>query len=192
MLHDQLNTTTNNSFVINNQKLVHLATKINSLRQILNIYNKNAEEPTLPEREEDDGFDGEEFEHRLKRSQKVTGGEVEEEEGIQSQTDRDVVDDGDVKVTSRYTIWRETSQGVKHRSFKKADVVLLGMLIQDERNKWQGGSLKISIVIFAKSLQKDGDDSHDGLDDTELKRGLDDDISNRSRWVAFFFFAGSV
>lgn len=77
---------------------------INSLRQILNIHNENAEEPTLPEREEDDGFDGEEFEHRLKRSQKVTGGEVEEEEGIQSQTDRDVVDDGDVKVTSRYTI----------------------------------------------------------------------------------------
>lgn len=77
---------------------------INSLRQILNIYNKNVKEPTLPEREEDDGFDGEEFEDRFKRSQKVTGCEVEEEEGIESQTDRDVVDDGDVKVTSRYTI----------------------------------------------------------------------------------------
>ncbi len=58
----------------------------------------------MPEGEEDDGFNGEEFEHRLKRSQKVTGGEVEEEEGIESQTDRDVVDDGDVKVTSHYTI----------------------------------------------------------------------------------------
>lgn len=67
---------------------------------------------------------------------------------------------------------------MKHSSFKKADVVLRDA----DTNEWQGGSLKISIVVFAKSLQKDGDDSHDGLDDTELKCGLDD-ISNRSQWV---------
>lgn len=73
---------------------------------------------------------------------------------------------------------------MKHSSFKKADVVLLR---DADTNEWQGGSLKISIVVFAKSLQKDGDDSHDGLDDTELKCGLDDDMSNRSQWVMVRF-----
>lgn len=35
-------------------------------------------------------------------------------------------------------------------------------------------SLKVSIMIFAKGLQEDGDDGHDGFDDTELKSGLHD------------------
>lgn len=40
---------------------------------------------TLPEGEEDDGFDGEELEYRLKWSQEVLGSEVEKEQSVESQ-----------------------------------------------------------------------------------------------------------
>ena len=40
---------------------------------------------TLPEGEEDDGFDGEELEHRLKGPQEVSGSEVEQEQSVESQ-----------------------------------------------------------------------------------------------------------
>lgn len=42
---------------------------------------------TLPEGEEDDGFDGEELEYWLKRSQEVPGSEVEKEQSVESQAD---------------------------------------------------------------------------------------------------------
>lgn len=35
-------------------------------------------------------------------------------------------------------------------------------------------SLKISVMIFAKGLQDDGDDCHDGFDDAELESRLED------------------
>ena len=56
--------------------------------------------PTLPEREEDDGLDGEEFEDGLKGLQQLPGGRVEEEQGVQRQADRGVVDEGDVQVAA--------------------------------------------------------------------------------------------
>lgn len=51
---------------------------------------------TLPEGQEDDRFDGEEFEHRLVRPEQVACCEEEEEEGVERQADGEVVDDGDV------------------------------------------------------------------------------------------------
>lgn len=56
--------------------------------------------PTLPEGEEDDGLDGEEFEDGFKGLQELPGGEVEEEQGVESQADGDVVDEGDVEVAA--------------------------------------------------------------------------------------------
>ena len=58
----------------------------------------------MPERKEDDRFDGEEFEHGFIWSEEVTGGEEEEEQGVEGQTDRKVVDDGNVQVASIYTV----------------------------------------------------------------------------------------
>lgn len=63
--------------------------------------------PTLPEGEEDDGLDSDELEDWLKRAQQVHGGKVEEEKGIKGQADREVVDDGDVEVSTVDTVGRE-------------------------------------------------------------------------------------
>lgn len=56
--------------------------------------------PTLPEREEDDGLDGEELEDGLEGLQELPGGEVEKEQGVEGQADGDVVDEGDVEVAT--------------------------------------------------------------------------------------------
>lgn len=66
--------------------------------------------PTLPEGQEDDGLDGEEFEHRLVRPEQVTGCKEEEEESVESQADGEVVDDGDVKVSSIYAAQKQTNR----------------------------------------------------------------------------------
>lgn len=63
--------------------------------------------PTLPEGEEDDSLDGDELEDWLIWAQQVHGGEVEEEKGIKGQADREVVDDGDVEVSTVDTAGRE-------------------------------------------------------------------------------------
>lgn len=63
--------------------------------------------PTLPEGEEDDSLDGDELEDWLERTQQIHGGEVEEEKGIKGQADREVVDDGDVEVSTVDTVGRE-------------------------------------------------------------------------------------
>lgn len=55
---------------------------------------------TLPEGEEDDRLDHEELEHGAVGDEQVAGGEVEEEESVEGQADRDVVDDGHVQVTT--------------------------------------------------------------------------------------------
>ena len=49
--------------------------------------------------------------------------------------------------------------------------------------KCKGGccSLKISIMIFAKGLQDDGDDCHDGFDRAELESRLEDTQQLRMR-----------
>lgn len=60
----------------------------------------SAAPPTLPEREEDDGLDGEELEDRLEGLQKLPGGEVEKEQGVESQADGGVVDEGDVEIAA--------------------------------------------------------------------------------------------
>lgn len=63
--------------------------------------------PTLPEGEEDDRLDHQELEHGAVRAEQLPGGEVKEEEGIERQADRDVVDDGHVQVTAGNTVERE-------------------------------------------------------------------------------------
>ncbi len=52
----------------------------------------------LPEREEDDGLDGEEFENRIVGPQEILRGEIEDDQGVQGQRDAHVVDDGHVQV----------------------------------------------------------------------------------------------
>lgn len=54
----------------------------------------------MPKGEEDDSLDGEKLQDWLERSQKLHGGEVEEEQGIEGQADREVVDDGNIKVST--------------------------------------------------------------------------------------------
>lgn len=56
----------------------------------------NSGRRTLPEREEDDGLDHEELEHGAVRAEQLPCGEVKEEQGVQWQADREVVDDADV------------------------------------------------------------------------------------------------
>lgn len=63
--------------------------------------------PTLPEGEEDDSLDGDELEDRLKWAQQVHGGKVEEEKGVKGQADREVVDDGDVEVSTVDAVGRK-------------------------------------------------------------------------------------
>lgn len=63
--------------------------------------------PTLPEGEEDDRLDHQELEHGAVGAEQLLGGKVEEEEGVQRQADRDVVDDGHVEVTAGNTAERE-------------------------------------------------------------------------------------
>lgn len=57
----------------------------------------------MPEGQEDDGLNGEKFEHWFVRPEQVAGGKVEEEERVQSQAHREVVDDCDVQVSSIHT-----------------------------------------------------------------------------------------
>jgi len=52
----------------------------------------------LPEGKENDRFDCTELPHWFIRAQEVSCGKVEQEEGIQGQTDGDVVDNGDIQV----------------------------------------------------------------------------------------------
>ena len=54
----------------------------------------------LPEREEDDGLDGEEFEDWVVRTQELACCLVKHEEGVECKTDADVVDDRDVEVAT--------------------------------------------------------------------------------------------
>lgn len=63
--------------------------------------------PTLPEGEENYCLDSDELEYWLKRAQQVHGGEVEEEEGIERQAHREVVNDGDVEVAALDTAGEE-------------------------------------------------------------------------------------
>ena len=53
---------------------------------------------TLPKRQKDDRFDGEELEHGVERPQQVLCAEVEEKEGVEGQWDGHIVDEGDVEV----------------------------------------------------------------------------------------------
>ena len=53
----------------------------------------------LPIGEEDDTLDGEELEDRIVRPEEILGGEVEEEEGVESNRDAQVVDEGDIDVS---------------------------------------------------------------------------------------------
>lgn len=66
----------------------------------------------MPEGQEDHRFDGEELEHRFIWPQQVTGSKEKEEESIEGQADREIVDDGDVEVSSIHT-----AQGNRMKAF---------------------------------------------------------------------------
>lgn len=60
---------------------------------------KNSDEESLPERQENDTLDSEEFENRTIRAEKITGGGVEQEHSVESKRDGDIVDESDVDVS---------------------------------------------------------------------------------------------
>ena len=76
------------------------------------ILGSNKTFSTLPEWEEDDGLDGEELEYRVVGLEEVPCGKVEEEEAVEGQWHRDVVDDGDVEVATLRTVGEEGEEGV--------------------------------------------------------------------------------
>lgn len=55
---------------------------------------------TLPKGEEDDWLDDAKFENWVIWTEELSGGKIEEEQSIQSQTDGNVVDDSDVQVAT--------------------------------------------------------------------------------------------
>lgn len=61
----------------------------------------------MPKGKKDDRFNHEKFEHRAVGAEKVSGGEVEEEESVQGQADRDVVDDGHIQIPAGHTVAKE-------------------------------------------------------------------------------------
>lgn len=66
----------------------------------------------MPEGEEDDRLDHEELEHGVVRDKQFTCGKVEEEESVERQADRDVVDNGHIQVATSNT------GGERHRNKK--------------------------------------------------------------------------
>lgn len=74
---------------------------------------------TLPEGQEDDRLDGEEFEHGFVGPEQVAGREEEEEERVESQADGEVVDDGDVEVASVDAAQRE-EKGMRNPRFQQS------------------------------------------------------------------------
>lgn len=52
---------------------------------------------TLPERQENDWFDSEELPDRIIWTQQFPGGEIKQEQSVEGQTDRHIVDQGDVQ-----------------------------------------------------------------------------------------------
>lgn len=51
---------------------------------------------------------------------------------------------------------------------------------QGGKKKKKSFSLKVSVVVFSKGLQDDGDDGHDGFDHAELQRGLEETSDSES------------
>lgn len=64
---------------------------------------RREERQTLPEREENDGFDGQELADRIVGGEHVLSGLVEENKSIQGKGDTEVVDHGDIKVSTMRT-----------------------------------------------------------------------------------------
>lgn len=78
-----------------------------SLQLLPQLLNNDPHSCTLPEGEENDRLDGKELEHRVVGLQQVSGGKVEEEEAVEGQRHRDVVDDSDVEVAAVRTVWQK-------------------------------------------------------------------------------------
>lgn len=64
----------------------------------------------MPEGEEDDRFDHEELEHGPVGTEEVSGGKVEQEEGVEGQADGDVVDDSHIQITASDTVGSEIQE----------------------------------------------------------------------------------
>lgn len=67
------------------------------------VISSDAVPLTLPEGEKDNWLNHEELEHRVVRDKQFTCGKVEQEESIERQTDRDVVDNGHIQVATSHT-----------------------------------------------------------------------------------------
>lgn len=82
--------------------------------------------PTLPEGEKDNWLDHEELEHGAVGAEQLPGGEIKQEEGIEGQADRDVVDDGHIQVTAGNT---EERAGVRQNNVRSVDLQVDFVLI---------------------------------------------------------------
>ena len=97
---------------------------------------------TLPEGKEDDRFDCEELEDRVVRTQELLGGEVKEEECVQSQGYGYVVDHCDIQVTTLRSVSKQ----------KKTRLILI--LEQENHNVVKYAVSKIEDVDFFVVFQQ--------------------------------------
>lgn len=119
---------------------------------------------TLPEREEDDALDRAELEHRVEGGQHLPRGAQKQEQPVQGEAHRHVVDDGDVDVAAigapvTIVVMPGSLKLYKVRLFQGPEVVHHN---NDE-------NLPYSCATY---LQEDDDKGAHGLDEAELQRGL--------------------
>lgn len=93
---------------------------------------------TLPEGEEDDGLDGQELADRVVRGEHVFRGLVEEEETVESKGDTEVVDHGDIEIS---TIRAPVTIPILSESFKDKS---------DDRHEWLH-STELESSLFAEA-----------------------------------------
>lgn len=86
-----------------NQHLLYQLLCLSPCREYFMPTKGREKQLTLPEGQEDDRFHHEELEDWAVGTEQLTCGEVEKEEGIQCQADRDVVDDRHIEVATGYT-----------------------------------------------------------------------------------------
>lgn len=135
----------------------------------------------MPETQENNTFDGAEFQNGIERRQHLPGGSQKQEESIQSQTHRHVIDYSDVEVT---TIGTPITIVVMSGSLEILQIMSVVCILPfpsttmhrcvarrvDQIVFW---ALVIKIKIEQDTdLQEYNNKSADRLDQTELKSGL--------------------
>ena len=107
----------------------------------------------MPERQKDDGLDGEKLQNWIVGRQQVSGGEVEEDERIQGQGDRDL----EIRKDHAKTFWPQ-------KTFRP--------YVVDESDVDVGRVSPISVLVNAIALEEDDDERHHRLHHAKLEGGL--------------------